>query len=64
MMNVARRLRELLASPESTFVMEAHSPLSARVAETSGFPALWASGLTISSAMGLSRLRKFIFLFG
>lgn len=33
--------------------MEAHNGISAKIAEASGFKALWASGLTISASMGL-----------
>ncbi len=33
--------------------MEAHNALSAKIAENSGFEALWASGLSISASMGL-----------
>ena len=49
----AARFRQLLESPELTFIMEAHNGLSARIAEEAGFPALWASGLSISAALGL-----------
>lgn len=47
------RLRALLASPEVTILMEAHDGLSAKLAEEAGFPALWASGLAISAALGV-----------
>lgn len=47
------RLRALLDDPSLTFIMEAHNALSARIAQEAGFPALWASGLTISAALGL-----------
>lgn len=47
------RLRALLQERELTFLMEAHHALSARIAEEAGFPALWASGLTVSAALGL-----------
>lgn len=33
--------------------MEAHSGLSARIAQEAGFPAIWASGLAVSAAMGV-----------
>lgn len=33
--------------------MEAHDGLSARIVEAEGFPALWASSLTISTSLGL-----------
>ena len=47
------RLRVLVQDPSLTFLMEAHNALSARIAEEAGFPALWASGLTISAALGV-----------
>ncbi|PAJ81856.1 phosphoenolpyruvate mutase [Burkholderia ubonensis] len=47
-------LRELLCSPHTEFIMEAHSALSARIAEEAGFKALWASGLSISASLGLT----------
>lgn len=43
----------LLNLDELLFLMEAHDGLSARIAEAEGFRALWASGLSISTAMGL-----------
>jgi phosphoenolpyruvate phosphomutase len=46
-------LRELVASSELSFLMEAHSGVSAKIAEEAGFSGLWASGLTISAALGL-----------
>lgn len=47
------RLRHLLAAPELAFLMEAHNALSARIVEETGFPAVWASGLSISTALGV-----------
>ncbi len=49
----AARLRQLLAGPDLFFLMEAHNGLSARIAEEAGFPAIWASGLSISAALGV-----------
>jgi phosphoenolpyruvate phosphomutase len=46
-------LRRLIGSPELSFLMEAHNGLSARIAEEAGFEAIWASGLSISAAMGV-----------
>lgn len=46
-------LRALLAEPEPTLVMGAHDGLSARIAAEAGFPALWASGLCMSTALGV-----------
>ncbi len=45
--------RKLLEGPSLELVMEAHSAISALVAEQSGFKCLWGSGLTISSCLGL-----------
>jgi phosphoenolpyruvate phosphomutase len=47
------QLRSLLQSNELFFLMEAHDGLSARIADDAGFPAVWASGLSISTALGL-----------
>jgi phosphoenolpyruvate phosphomutase len=47
------RLRALLSSPELTFLMEAHSAISAKIAEEVGFEAIWASGLTMTASMCL-----------
>lgn len=45
-------LRELILSDDLTFLMEAHDGLSAAIAERAGFRGLWASGLSIASALG------------
>lgn len=42
----------LFASPQPRFLMEAHDGLSALIASRAGFKGLWASGLTISTALG------------
>lgn len=47
------RLRALLESPDLAFLMEAHNGLSARIVEEAGFPAIWASGLSISASLGV-----------
>ncbi|KAF0116783.1 MAG: phosphoenolpyruvate phosphomutase [Rhodospirillaceae bacterium] len=47
------RFRELLTAPTLGFLMEAHNGLSARVVEDAGFAGLWASGLSISAALGV-----------
>ncbi len=46
-------MRRMLDSPEMVFLMEAHDGLSARIAESEGFDALWASGFSISTSLGL-----------
>jgi len=52
-MKKTTRFKELLRSSQVEFLMEAHSGLSARIAEEAGFEGLWGSGLSISAAMGL-----------
>lgn len=47
------QFRNLLNSGELEFAMEAHSGLSAKIAEEAGFQAIWASGLSISAALGV-----------
>lgn len=49
----ARKLKQLVQSPDLTFLMEAHNGMSAKIAERTGFEAIWASGLSISTAFGL-----------
>ena len=43
------RFREMLTSPETSFIMEAHNGLSAKIVEETGFEGVWASGLSVSS---------------
>jgi phosphoenolpyruvate phosphomutase len=52
-MKKTTRFKQLLHSGEVEFLMEAHSGLSARIAEEAGFQGLWGSGLSISAAMGV-----------
>ncbi|MDE0794543.1 MAG: phosphoenolpyruvate mutase [Alphaproteobacteria bacterium] len=47
------RLRALIEGPEIGFLMEAHDGLSAKIAEEAGFSAVWASGLSMSAALGV-----------
>ncbi|MBA3774277.1 MAG: phosphoenolpyruvate mutase [Ramlibacter sp.] len=49
----AEKLRALLNSQTTAFLMEAHSGLSARIVEEAGFEGIWASGLAISAALGV-----------
>ena len=49
----SRRLGQLMASRDLTVLMEAHDGLSARLVEEAGFQAIWASGLSISAALGV-----------
>ena len=49
----AALFRAELVSPELSFAMEAHNGLSAKVVEEAGFRVIWASGLSISAALGV-----------
>ncbi len=49
----AARLRAMLNAPELSFIMEAHNGLSAKIVEQAGFEGIWASGLSISAALGV-----------
>jgi phosphoenolpyruvate phosphomutase len=49
----AGALRAALQSPELAFLMEAHNGLSARIVEEAGFKGIWASGLSMSAALGV-----------
>jgi phosphoenolpyruvate phosphomutase len=46
-------LRREILSPTLSFLMEAHNGLSAKLVEEAGFAGVWASGLSISAALGL-----------
>jgi phosphoenolpyruvate phosphomutase len=49
----AAKLRAMLLSSELEFIMEAHNGISAKIVEEAGFKGIWASGLTISTALGV-----------
>ncbi len=49
----ASRFRAELMAPELGFLMEAHNGLSAKIVEESGFKGIWASGLSMSAALGV-----------
>ena len=49
----AARLRALLQAPALAFIMEAHNGLSAKIVEEAGFEGIWASGLSMSAALGV-----------
>lgn len=51
--NVFSKLSFLLKNENTEFMMEAHSALSAKIVEETGFNAIWASGLSISTALGV-----------
>lgn len=48
-----KALRNVVRNPQISIVMEAHNGLSAKIVEQAGFPAIWASGLSISTALGV-----------
>jgi phosphoenolpyruvate phosphomutase len=52
-LNRFQALRQLLVSPDLTFLMEAHNGLSAKIVEETGFQGIWASGLSISASLGV-----------
>ncbi len=49
----AQALRRMLHEPALSFLMEAHSGLSAKIVEEAGFAGIWASGLSMSAMLGL-----------
>ncbi len=49
----ARMLKHALEKAELAFIMEAHNGLSAKVVEEAGFEGIWASGLSMSAALGV-----------
>ena len=49
----AGALRRLLHDEALSFLMEAHSGLSAKIVEEAGFAGIWASGLSMSAMLGL-----------
>ncbi|GEO40778.1 phosphoenolpyruvate mutase [Skermanella aerolata] len=52
-LNRFQALRQLLLSPDLSFLMEAHNGLSAKIVEETGFQGIWASGLSISASLGV-----------
>ena len=49
----AARLRGLLQASALAFIMEAHNGLSGKIVEEAGFEGIWASGLSMSAALGV-----------
>lgn len=47
------QLRQMLQSSELEFIMEAHNGMSSIIVEEAGFKGIWASGLSISAALGV-----------
>jgi len=52
-MKKTTKLKQMLQSNELEFLMEAHNGLSAKIVENAGFKGIWASGLSISAALGV-----------
>lgn len=52
-MKKTTQFKQLLNSPQTEFIMEAHNGLSARIVQETGFKGIWASGLSISAALGV-----------
>lgn len=52
-MKKTTQLKRIIQSLELDFLMEAHSGLSAKIVEESGFRGIWASGLSISASLGV-----------
>src|SRR5215471_4511889 len=52
-MKKTTQFKRLLRSSRIEFLMEAHNGLSAKIVEEAGFRGIWASGLSISTALGL-----------
>ena len=53
MIRKTTQLKRLLRSDNLEFIMEAHNGLSAKIVEETGFKGIWASGLSISAALGV-----------
>lgn len=52
-MKKTSQFKQLLQSPRTEFIMEAHNGISARIVEEAGFKGIWGSGLTISASLGV-----------
>ena len=53
-LNKSTQLKKLLTQQQSLdFLMEAHNGLSSKIVESNGFKGIWASGLSISTSLGL-----------
>ncbi|NOQ22752.1 MAG: phosphoenolpyruvate mutase [Candidatus Aegiribacteria sp.] len=52
-MKKCAQLKSLITSSNLEFIMEAHNGVSAKIVEEAGFKGIWASGLSISAALGV-----------
>src|SRR5215207_9981424 len=53
MLKKTTQFKQMLQSDKLEMIMEAHDGLSAKIVEEAGFRGIWASGLTVSAALGL-----------
>lgn len=51
--NKFSKLKAMLSSARTEFILEAHNGLSAKIVEEAGFGGIWASGLAMSAALGV-----------
>ena len=52
-MKKTKQLKELIKSDQLESILEAHNGISAKIVEEAGFKGIWASGLAISSSLGV-----------
>jgi phosphoenolpyruvate phosphomutase len=52
-MKKTKKFKELLKSENLEFIMEAHNGITAQIVERTGFKGIWASGLTMSTSLGV-----------
>lgn len=52
-MKKTTQFKQILKSAQTEFIMEAHDGLSAKIVQEAGFKGIWASGLSMSAAMGV-----------
>ena len=53
MLKKTKQLKSLLDSSRLDSILEAHNGISAKIVEEAGFKGIWASGLAISSSLGV-----------
>ena len=53
MSNKFKKLKNLICSENTSFIMEAHNGISSKIVEEVGFKGIWASGLSISASLGV-----------
>lgn len=52
-MRKTTKLKKMLQSSHTEFLLEAHNGISSRIVEEAGFSGIWASGLSISASLGV-----------